>query len=376
MNTILKSSRYRMISNRSFELPLPVKYELYREDNPVAEYEITAEEKVSFRILTKYKEDMLTPIYRPLDISDIYYFLSTRVFQDNTPFTYSELSLLGLEKYNVYDIVRKTRGITPYDRYWLKFDGDSCTKYEEAVKTFNELMTPKDMPAPSVFMPESAPEQAYSEADVNEILNQNKVDVSSKLDEKAAMSEESPAVSASEEPELSSGTMSEAEIEALLVSAGLSDAAPAAEPEPVSGGMMSQEDIEKMLAATSAPEPAPEPAPASGGKMSQEDIEKMLAAASAPEPAPAPEPEPAPASGGKMSQDDIEKMLAAASAPEPVPEPAPASGGKMSQEDIEKMLAATFAPEPAPEPAPASGGKMSQEDIEALLNGMADDAKK
>ena len=301
MGTIIKSSRYRMISNRSFELPLPIKYEVFREDNPVAEYEISAEGKVNCRILTKFKEEMLTPIYRPMDISDIYYFMSSRVFQDNTPFTYSELSLLGLEKYNVYDILRKTRGITPYDCYWLKFEGDSCCNYDEALKTFNLLMTPKDIPAPvMMYMPQQMPEAAGN-VDVNEILNQHKVDVGTKIDEKQA---------AANEPETSSGSvMSPDEIEALFASAGLSDSAPAPEPEPASGGKMSQDDIEKLLASAGVgePAPAPEPEPASGGKMSQDDIEKLLASAGVGEPAPEPEPETS--SGGKLSQEEIEALL-------------------------------------------------------------------
>ncbi|MCM1165946.1 MAG: hypothetical protein NC299_07805 [Lachnospiraceae bacterium] len=438
MGNVLKGNRYRMVDNRSFELPLPVKYELLKEDSTVAEYEISDDCKVSCRIITKYKEEMITPINRPLDISDIYYFFSCRVFQDKTPFTMAELSLLGLEKYNVYDIIRKTRGVTPFDTYWLRFDGDNCN-YETAKNAWNSLMSQVGGAAAQSAAP--APQSAASDANVKEILHQHKVDVAAKFAEEA-----NTAKAALSEPEpVSNNTMSADEIEALLLKSGLTDIAdeePAApEPEPKeeasSGGMMSQEAIEAMLAATAAPEPAaepeptpapveekpasggkmsqedieamlaaatPEPAaepapveekPASGGKMSQEDIEAMLAAAAAPEPVAEPEPEPVeekPASGGKMSQEDIEAMLAAAAAPEPVaepePEPAPAeekptSGGKMSQEDIEAMLAAAAAPEPAAEPEPApveekpaetSGGKMSQADIEALLSGMKEDA--
>ena len=126
MGSVIKGNRYRLVDNRSFELPLPIKYELLKENDPVALYEVSSDEKVSVSILTKYKENMITPIYRSLDIADIYYFFSSRVFQNGTPFTAAELQLLGLEKYSVYDIIRKTRGVTPYDTYWLRFDGDSC----------------------------------------------------------------------------------------------------------------------------------------------------------------------------------------------------------------------------------------------------------
>ncbi len=434
MGYVLKGNKYRLVDNRSFELPLPVKYELLKEDSTIAEYEISDDETVSCRIITKYKEEMITPINRPLDISDIYYFFSCRVFQDKTPFTLTELSLLGLERYNVYDIIRKTRGVTPFDTYWLRFDGDKCD-YETAKNAWNNLMSQVGGAAAQSGAAKSEDNVPKSDADVNEILHQHKIDVAAKF---AAEAENAKADLSEAEP-VSNNTMSADEIEALLLKSGLSDIIADDEPdksEPVeekssSGGMMSQDDIEKMLAAASAPEPEtvaepePEPAPvedkpASGGKMSQDDIEKMLAAASAPEPETVaePEPEPAPvedkpAGGGKMSQDDIEKMLAAASAPEPEtvaepePEPAPvedkpAGGGKMSQDDIEKMLAAVggtvddtvnnvaeavqetldSASSAAAEPAPveekstetSGGGKMSQADIEALLNGMKEDA--
>ena len=400
MGSVLKGNSYRLVDNRSFELPLPLKYELLKEDSPIAVYEVSKDEKVTCRIITKYKENMITPIYRPLDISDIYYFFSCRVFQDRTPFTMTELSLLGLDKYNVYDIIRRTRGVTPFDTYWLRFDGDTCD-YESARNAWDSLMRQVGAPAaqkapemsePSAPSATSAPE---SDADVGEILNQHKIDVAAKF----AANEEISKEDLAESVPVTNNTMSADEIEALLMKSGLTDLSqPEPEPEPEtksSGGMMSEDEIAALLAATSAPEPeAPaEPEPetkSSGGMMSEDEIAAMLAAASAPEPEAPAEPEPAPveekpASGGKMSQEDIDAMLAAAAAPEPEapaePEPAPveekpASSGKMSQEDIEAMLAATAAPEPEvpaePEPAPveekpAGGGKMSQEDIEAML---------
>ena len=405
MGNVLKRNRYRLVDNHSFELPLPMKYELYKEDSPVAEYEISADQKVSFRIITKYKEEMLTPINRPLSISDIYFFLSSRVFQDNTPFTRFALSSVGLEKYNVMDIVRKTRGMTPYDSYWVKFEGDNCS-YDEALEHFKDLFTanapvftPASAPAPAP-QPQPVKTPAASIADTEEILSQHKPDVSA-IKEELGVPPAEAAPEIEEEP-LRNNTMTADEIEALLAQSGLTDspsidhfdfdddepasdskmsqddiekllaaqmsaAEPAPEPKPDNGGKMSQDDIEKLIAAQmGAAEPAPEPKSDNGGKMSQDDIEKLIAAQmGAAEPAPEPKPE----SGGKMSQDDIEKLLAAQmSAAEPAPEPKSDNGGKMSQDDIEKLIAAQMgAAEPAPEPKPESGGKMSQDDIEKLI---------
>ena len=349
MGSVLKGNRYRLVDNSAFELPLSVKYVLFKEDIEIAEYEVVNNEKVSCKIITKYKENMITPIDRPLTISDIYYFFSTRVFQDRTPFTETELSLLGLDRYNVYNIIRKTRGVTPYDNYWLKFDGDKCD-FEKAKAEWDKLMSKIiEPPAPSA-QNVSAP---ASDANVNEILNQHKVDVASKLTE---------------------GTENTAPVEQK--SAPKSEPAPKPEPPapaPVQSNTMSADEIEALLAKTGVTgsandheddEDDNEPASSSGGTMSQADIEAMLAAAggTVEEPAPAPVEEKKP-SGGKMSQDDIEKMLAAAS--EAVQEP-------IISEPVQETL--DEAPAPVEEKKP-SGGKMSQADIEALLNGMQEDVK-
>ena len=385
MGFVLKCNRYRLVDNRSFELPLPMKFVLFKEDNPVAEYDISADERVSCRILTKYKELMLTPISRPLTISDIYFFLSSRVFQENTPFAANALSLVGLEKYSVLGIAKITRGITPYDEYWLKFDGDTFN-YEQALDNFNKIFSS----ASTAFVPAQPPARAHNGGKNNglaavkaeDILNQHRVDVDAI---KGEVSEEAAEKSVAEDEPLKNNTMSADEIEALLVKSGLSADIPNFDDaddddddddDLSDGGAMSQEDIEKLLnSAQNEPAPAAEPAveATSGGKMSQEDIEKLLNSAQN-EPAPAAEPAVETTSGGKMSQEDIEKLLnSAQNEPAPAAEPAPeaASGGKMSQEDIEKLLnSAQNEPAPAAEPAPeaTSGGKMSQEDIEKLLN--------
>ena len=339
MRNVLKGYDYRLVDNNAFEMPLPLEFEVLKKDSVIARYTITEEETVSCEIITKYKEEMITSTNRRITISDIYFLFSSRAFQDKTPFTLFELSLLGLEKYNVYDIVRRTRGITPFDTYWLRFDGDSAD-YEKARMDFDAITA-------YVAPPQSEAPADGSIADFDEIMNQHRVDVDKidrSVDESsaAAQSENFDIHSYVDEPEeVVNNKLSQDEIEALLVTAGFADSDTgddSAVEAPSSGGKMSQEDIEKLLAAaaTAEPEPAPEAVPA-------------------PEPTPAPEP----ATGGKMSQEDIEKLLAAAATaePEPVSEPEPA-------------------PEPAPAAEPTSGGKMSQEDIEKLLNSMQDDAAK
>ncbi len=342
MGSVIKGNRYRLIDNRSFELPLPMKYELLKENDPVALYEISADEKVTFNILTRYKENMITPIYRQLDIADVYYFFSSRVFQNGTPYTALELQLIGLERYDVYDIIRKTRGVTPYDTYWLRFDGDKCdyetarAAWEELTSRFHPINTGTDAEdfktEPFAAPPGTVPFTATSDkaldsnekSQVSDILNQHKLNYADRLAEEALEIKSKP---------VENNTMSMDEIDALLMKSGL-------------GAEIGIPDEN--------PAPVEEAPKSSGGKMSQEDIEKMLAGAAA-EPEPAPVEETPKSSGGKMSQEDIEKMLATASVVEPAHAPEPVSL-------------------PVEETSKPSGGKMSQDDIEALLNGMKEDA--
>ena len=415
-NVVLKANRYRIVDNSAFEMPLPLKFTVWKCEAPICEYLVSEDEEVSYTIITRFKELMITTIHRPLDISDIYYLFSCRVFQDKTPYTYPILDRMGIEKYNVYNILRRTHGITPYDDYWIRFDGETTT-FEQACGEFDKyLIAPEAQPVPMISYPSGEYRPGRStrppkqpEADVSSILNQHKVDVASIMEESKTPEAIAPETSYAPAPEVENNKMSQDDIEALLRSAGISDS-PAPEPvsdiqvdpatrsqEESSGGVMSQDEVQRMLdemnmsggsekpaesaesAESSEPVETPteeiiEPAEPSGGKMSQDDIEKLLSAAL----------------GGNDDSDSDEPEIVENNAPEaPVnDEPAPAespapSGGKMSQEDIEKLLAANAPAEPAeptepaepvtaPEPAPAessapSGGKMSQEDIEKLL---------
>ena len=112
MGNVIKAYRYRIVDNSAFEMPLPMKFTVWKADAPVADYIISEDEQVSYTIITKFKELMITTIHRPLDISDIYYMFSCRVFQDRTPFTKPILERMGLEKYNVCNILRRTHGIS------------------------------------------------------------------------------------------------------------------------------------------------------------------------------------------------------------------------------------------------------------------------
>ena len=420
-NVVLKANRYRIVDNSAFEMPLPLKFTVWKCEAPICEYLVSEDEEVSYTIITRFKELMITTIHRPLDISDIYYLFSCRVFQDKTPYTYPILDRMGIEKYNVYNILRRTHGITPYDDYWIRFDGETTT-FEQACGEFDKyLIAPEAQPVPMISYPSGEYRPGRStrppkqpEADVSSILNQHKVDVASIMEESKTPEAIAPETSYAPAPEVENNKMSQDDIEALLRSAGISDS-PAPEPvsdiqvdpatrsqEESSGGVMSQDEVQRMLDEMNMSGSSEKPAESAESVEPAEPAEPVEPA----EPAEPAEPvetpteeiiEPAEPSGGKMSQDDIEKLLAAAlggnddsdsdepeivenNAPEaPVnDEPAPAessapSGGKMSQEDIEKLLAANAPaepsepaeptepaePVPAPEPAPAESSAPS-----------------
>ena len=420
-NVVLKANRYRIVDNSAFEMPLPLKFTVWKCEAPICEYLVSEDEEVSYTIITRFKELMITTIHRSLDISDIYYLFSCRVFQDKTPYTYPILDRMGIEKYNVYNILRRTHGITPYDDYWIRFDGETTT-FEQACGEFDKyLIAPEAQPVPMISYPSGGYRPGRStrppkqpEADVSSILNQHKVDVASIMEESKTPEAIAPETSYAPAPEVENNKMSQDDIEALLRSAGISDS-PAPEPvsdiqvdpatrsqEESSGGVMSQDEVQRMLDEMNMSGSSEKPAESAESVEPAEPAEPVEPA----EPAEPAEPvetpteeiiEPAEPSGGKMSQDDIEKLLAAAlggnddsdsdepeivenNAPEaPVnDEPAPAessapSGGKMSQEDIEKLLAANAPaepsepaeptepaePVPAPEPAPAESSAPS-----------------
>ena len=104
-NVVLKANRYRIVDNSAFEMPLPLKFTVWKCEAPICEYLVSEDEEVSYTIITRFKELMITTIHRPLDISDIYYLFSCRVFQDKTPYTYPILDRMYIAKFKDYNIL-------------------------------------------------------------------------------------------------------------------------------------------------------------------------------------------------------------------------------------------------------------------------------
>ncbi|MCL2634342.1 MAG: hypothetical protein FWD34_07525 [Oscillospiraceae bacterium] len=383
---VIKSNTYNVVNTEPFDIPKPLEFELLSGNSLLAAYTIQEDGRVDYSFNPGSKERILTSTSRPLDLNDIYFLLSSRVFPDKMPFTRNELDRFGIYEYNPYEIARKTHGIMPADRYWFRFFGEDLS-FKKASEDFNSYFT-KPVPAPAteaapppaesvdemteqelqaIFSIDSLLNQKSHEFtsinDVNSILHENTLDIESlaaNIDDTPIT--ESVFVAALDKPE--SSVMTPDQIAALLNKSS----EPAPEPalpdspappiaEPVSdsggGGNMSPEAIAALLSSAGGGEPEPTPAPAetsSGGNMSPEAIAALLSSAGGDEPTPEPEPIPAPAetsSGGNMSPEAIAALLAGNSSepeptPEPTPTPAPAetsSGGNMSPEAIAALLA-------------------------------------
>ena len=207
---IIKSFTYNVIDTEPFDFPRPLEFELYCGNALLAYYKVLENEQVDYRFNSKANEKILTSTNRPLELKDIYFLFSSRVFPDKAPFTQSELERFGLIEYNPYEILRRTHGIMPSDRYWIKFAGVELT-YKKALEWFNEYYKPaaeqnlpdiSELPCPAeatksaeskpehedlsgfetLFSLEAILDQKSNEFssinDVNSILSSNKTDVS------------------------------------------------------------------------------------------------------------------------------------------------------------------------------------------------------
>jgi len=301
---VIKSHTYNIINPEPFEIPFPLVFELLSGNTLLAEYTISETGVVDYSFNPNTSEKILTSIRRPLTLDDIYFLFTSRIFPDKTPYTAVEMERFGITEYHPYTIVRKTRGMSLVDKYWLRFENEEIN-YKSALYEFNDYYENsykkylESLEAPNVGSDTSGVPQKEGDCPVH-----------------AAAVESAKGLVRDEQK------MSDDMVSALMASLGDEAEDPGGRMiEPDSGELekMSDEDIAAMLA-MNAPH---EEAESSGGMMSPEAIAAMLAANSAPEPVteavvePAAEeskPEPAAESdsgGGMMSPEAIAALLAA-----------------------------------------------------------------
>ncbi len=140
---ILKASSYSNIQNPEFKLPLPLKFQLFYGDIPLADYDIDKKKQVKYEFDETVKIPTITSMNKDLSIDDIYFLFNCRVFQENSPYAPMFLKQLELDEYNQYQIIRKTHAIVPGDFYWIKFSDEEIS-YADAVNDYNLLFAPPD----------------------------------------------------------------------------------------------------------------------------------------------------------------------------------------------------------------------------------------
>lgn len=127
MSKIIRANTYKLVDDTPFELRLPVSFQLWLEDTALAEYKVSSDKKVQFKELCDEISLIPTNCCRALTIGDIYFLLSSRVFPATAVFAQNELARFGLTEYNPYEIICKTHGILPNDKYWIKFPHEALS---------------------------------------------------------------------------------------------------------------------------------------------------------------------------------------------------------------------------------------------------------
>jgi hypothetical protein len=293
---VIKSYTYNIINPEPFEIPYPLVFELLSGNTLLAEYTISETGVVDYSFNPNAGEKILTSIRRPLSINDIYFLFTSRIFPDKTPYTAIELERFEIDEYHPYTVVRKTRGMLPGDKYWLRFEGEEIN-YKAALQEHRNYI-----------------DKSYKKY-VDSLESAGSSDVSAA---KEVCPIHEAAVDAAQSLVRDEQKMSDEMVSALKASLG----SELKEPDEGSDEKMSDDDIAAMLAAVGGSEPA-----VGGGESEPDTLEEEPAAE-----------EP---SGGTMSPEDIAALLAAAGESEPEPAPAEEpSGGNMSPEAIAALLAA------------------------------------
>lgn len=143
---VIKANSYIPVSGEPFEMPLPVRLELYYSNILLCVYTISADKTVDFTYNINTDIPILTPVHRKLKISDIYFLIRSRIFPDAPYIAPAELKRLGLSEYDPYRILMKTHGILNGDCYWIRSD-DEEIDYSGAMEMYLDLyrLTPEQI---------------------------------------------------------------------------------------------------------------------------------------------------------------------------------------------------------------------------------------
>lgn len=144
---LIKKLTYIPISSEPFDMPIPIKLELHHANTLLCIYSVKADLAVDYSYNANTDIPLLTPPDKQLTLSDVYYLIRSRVFQDNPFTTPTELARLGLTEYNPYEIILRTYGMMPLDAYWIK-RSDDPSMFEDAIAKHNQVMFGTQPPGP------------------------------------------------------------------------------------------------------------------------------------------------------------------------------------------------------------------------------------
>ncbi|MDR0223330.1 MAG: hypothetical protein LBI38_07365 [Oscillospiraceae bacterium] len=260
---VIKSHTYNVVNTDPFDMPAPLEFEMFCGNSLLAAYKINEDGRVDYSYNPASNDKVLTSTHRPLDMRDIYFLFSSRVFPDKTPFTRNELDRFGIEEYNPYEIMRKTHGILPADRYWFKFS-DETLSYKKASEDFNSYFV-------NPVSPSHADSGAYSRQNgsagehldpihtIDSILNQKSNEFTSLNDVSSILKQ---------------NTLDIAALSAGICEPGAESANAPSGGESSGGGNMTPEQIAELLGGGAASKP--EPPEESGGNLTPEQIAELL----------------------------------------------------------------------------------------------------
>ena len=141
---IIKANSYTPVSSEPFEMPVPLRLELYYSNILLCVYTVSDNSTVDFTYNINTDIPILTPVHRKLKIEDIYFLIRSRIFPDNPYTAPAELQRFGLNSYEPYQILLKTHGILPMDSYWIR-PADEDIDYAGAMEYYMDFyrLTPE-----------------------------------------------------------------------------------------------------------------------------------------------------------------------------------------------------------------------------------------
>ncbi len=144
---VIKAHTYLPVSSDPFDMPIPVKFELYHANTLLSIFSVKDDRTVDYSYNANTDIPLLLPPDKRLKIEDVYYIIRSRVFPDNPYTAPMELQRLGLEEYNPYEIIKLTYGILPTDAYWIKRSDDNSS-FDDAIAKYNKVMFGVQPPGP------------------------------------------------------------------------------------------------------------------------------------------------------------------------------------------------------------------------------------